>query len=185
MDGRIARLTLEWIFWCALVLVLWSQTDAFSESIAEYAFGAAGWPRAILIGLLLGATGQWALGILGHRLGRGGAASQSTQGEGGLGGKAERSVGRLQQIAIFAFPMLYLWLMHRIGFFVATPLFILGYLMVLEVRNWRHLAGVTVAVYGTVLLVFVRFFYVALPVGAWQAFYDINNWIITMVRLGV
>ena len=185
MDGRIARLTLEWIFWCALVFVLWSQTGAFSEDIAEYAFGATGWPRAVLVGLLLGATGQWALGVLEHRAGRGGAARRATQREGGAGGGAQRTVGRVQQVAIFAFPMLYLWLMHRVGFFVATPLFVMGYLMVLEVRDWRRLAGVTAAVYGIILLVFVRFFYVALPVGAWPAFYDINNWIITIVRWGV
>lgn len=75
--------------------------------------------------------------------------------------------------------------MHRIGFFVATPLFIAAYLFVLEVRRIRPLVFVTLAVYGFVLLLFVRFFYVALPVGAWPSFYEINNQIITLVRIGV
>ena len=90
-----------------------------------------------------------------------------------------------QKIAIFGLPLCYLWAMHRIGFFVATPLFILLYLYVLEVRNWRHLLGVIFIVLALIFFVFVRLFYVAVPVGAWEAFYSINNEIITYIRIGL
>ena len=92
---------------------------------------------------------------------------------------------RGQQIAIFGMPLLYLWAMHRIGFFVASPLFIAAYLYVLEVRNWRHILGVTVIILALLFYVFVRLFYVAVPVGAWESFYAINNEIITYIRLGL
>ena len=49
-------------------------------------------------------------------------------------------------------------------------------------RKTRLLIGVTATVYGLVLLVFVRLFYVALPVGNWPVFYDVNNWIVVAVR---
>ena len=52
----------------------------------------------------------------------------------------------------------------------------------MEVRKVRLLFGVTATVYGLVLLIFVRLFYVALPVGNWPVFYDINNWIVVAVR---
>ena len=75
--------------------------------------------------------------------------------------------------------------MHRVGFFVASPLFIMAYLWVLEVRNWRHILGVTAIILALLFFVFVRLFYVAVPVGAWESFYAINNEIITYIRLGL
>jgi hypothetical protein len=44
---------------------------------------------------------------------------------------------------------------------------------------------VTTVVYSMVLLIFTRFFFVALPVGGIEWFYDINNAIISIVRTGV
>ena len=167
------NLILEWLFWCVLVAVLWAQTGSFSETITEYKFGADGWPKVVLLGLLIGATGQLVLGYVGLN-----PASETEE------ATAKKNISRKQQIAIFIVPLLYLWLMHRIGFFVATPIFIATYLLVLEVKNWRYIVGVTAFIYVFILLLFVRFFYVALPVGAWQFFYDISNTIITIVRIG-
>jgi hypothetical protein len=31
-------------------------------------------------------------------------------------------------------------------------------------------------------LIFAKLFYVALPVGNWPGFYDINNWLLTAIR---
>ena len=176
MSRATRYLTLEWLFWCVLIGIFWMQTDAFSENIAEYQFGASGWPKMVLIGLLIGATGQFGLGLLGLK---------SSGGEANASREPARQISRPQQIAIFVLPLLYLWFMHRIGFFVATPIFILVYLRVLEVKRLTHLLAVTAFIYVFVLALFVRFFYVALPVGAWPTFYDINNQIITIVRLGI
>ena len=173
---REQKLIGEWLFWCVLVTLFWLQTDSFSEPIAEFQFGADGWPKMVLVGIFIGATGQMALGLYE-------AINTRTQSE-----KAEaskRQISRWQQLSIFVLPLLYLWFMHRIGFFVVTPFFIAAYLFVLEVRRMRPLLLVTAGVYGFVLLLFVRFFYVALPVGAWPFFYEINNQIITLVRLGL
>ena len=173
---REQKLIGEWLFWCVLVTLFWMQTDSFAEPIAEFRFGADGWPKMVLLGILIGATGQMTLGLYEARRTNLPPTSDET---------GTRQISRWQQISIFVLPLLYLWLMHRIGFFVVTPLFIAAYLFVLEVRRIRPLVFVTLAVYGVVLFLFVRFFYVALPVGAWPSFYEINNQIITLVRIGV
>ena len=94
-------------------------------------------------------------------------------------------MSRYQVVAIFCLPLVYVFLMRRLGFFLATPLFIFAYLWTLEVRRWQVLVAVTLIVFAVVLLVFVRFFYVALPVGSWEWAYAINNAIVALVRLGL
>ena len=171
----------EWLFWALLAAILWAQTGAFSEEIAEYKFGADGWPKMVILGIIVGATGQAILKWLDPNKGQSNEDDAQI-----LSGTKEISWQKIgQKIAIFGLPLCYLWAMHRIGFFVATPLFILLYLYVLEVRNWRHLLGVTFIVLALIFFVYVRLFYVAVPVGAWEAFYSINNEIITYIRIGL
>lgn len=171
----------EWLFWAILALILWLQTGAFSEEIAEYKFGADGWPKMVILGLIIGATGQaivkWLAPIDGEK--EADAPSMSAV----IAGQSWQKL--LQKLAIFGLPLCYLWAMHRIGFFIASPLFIALFLYVLEVRNWRHILGVTAIILAVIFFVFVRLFYVAVPVGAWESFYAINNEIITYIRLGL
>lgn len=169
----------EWLFWSVLALILWMQTGAFSEEIAEYKFGADGWPKMVIIGIVVGATGQAIIKLMDR------SASDQDDDENDAKPAVMTWQKRVQQLAIFGMPLLYLWAMHRIGFFVASPLFIMAYLWVLEVRNWRHILGVTAIILALLFFVFVRLFYVAVPVGAWESFYAINNEIITYIRLGL
>ena len=181
MMSRQVVIVSEWLFWALLAGILWAQTGAFSEEIAEYEFGADGWPKMVILGIFIGATGQAILKWLDPNKGQ-------SDGESGhmVSGAKEVSWQKMgQKVAIFGLPLCYLWAMHRIGFFVASPLFIALYLYVLEVRNWRHLLGVTLIVLALIFFVFVRLFYVAVPVGAWEAFYSINNEIITYIRIGL
>lgn len=184
----------EWLFWAVLALILWLQTGAFSEEIAEYKFGADGWPKMVILGIIVGATGQAAFKWFAVSVVNEGDEARQDASEAPVAGlsppvllpknsAAWRKLG--QKLAIFGLPLVYLWAMHRIGFFVASPLFIALYLYVLEVRNWRHIAGVTAIILALVFYVFVRLFYVAVPVGAWEIFYSVNNEIITYIRLGL
>lgn len=176
--SRQVMIILEWLFWFVLALILWMQTGAFSEEIAEYRFDADGWPKMVIIGIIIGASGQAILKWLDPN-----AEQEVAVKTAPVGSVSWRKRG--QQVAIFGLPLLYLWVMHRIGFFIASPIFIATYLYILEVRNWRHILGVTTIIIVLLFYVFVRLFYVALPVGAWEIFYAINNEIITYIRLGL
>ena len=190
--SRQVKIFVEWLFWSVLALILWMQTGAFSEEIAEYKFGADGWPKMVIGGIVIGATGQALLKLLDSGQSQDQRVDDAPSAEGQVPIShqpiSQLSVSwrkRGQQIAIFGMPLLYLWAMHRIGFFVASPLFIAAYLYVLEVRNWRHILGVTTIILALLFYVFVRLFYVAVPVGAWEVFYSINNEIITYIRFGL
>ena len=167
---------IEWAIWIGLAAFAWAQTGRFDEPIAEYRYGASGWVKGLCIAMALGATGQLALALTG----RGGLVAETAR-------RAERVPARrwAQRIGIFVLPLVYLYAMPTVGFYVATPVFIVLLLLLLEV--WRPLTilAVTGVVYGLVLAIFTRFFYVALPTGSAPPFYDWNNAIIGFARWGM
>lgn len=169
---------IEWAIWVSLTVLLWVQTSSFSEPIAEFKFGADGWPKVILASLAFGATAQLILNVMTTKADQNTDAIQQA-------GSSNISTNRWQQFGIFILPFIYLWFMYRMGFFFITPIFILAYLWILEVRKWTYLLCVSLGVYFFILFVFVRLFYVAMPVGTWPIFYDFSNWIITIIRIGV
>lgn len=174
----------EWAFWILLALIAYSQTANFADDIADYAFGASGWPRTLCFAIMLGATGQLAYQAL--TMMRSSGAASSVTDEPGLGDEKRLNVwSSIQRVGVFVLPLIYLYVMPDIGFYVATPFFILGILLLLEVRSPLALTVVTSIVYGLLLLIFTRLFYVALPVGNVQSFYDLNNAIIEIVRTGL
>lgn len=173
-------LVLEWVVWFALAAAGYWLTFEFDEPLDVYEFGASGWPRFILVCIVVGATVQLALGLARRWREAGGPTVDGEPEE-----PAEEEAGRAVSptlIGIFVLPLAYLLLLPRTGFFLTTPFFIAAFLWVLQVRRLRLLIGVTATVYGLVLLIFVRLFYVALPVGNWPGFYDVNNWIVVAVR---
>jgi len=174
---------LEWGGWIALAAAGYWFTFDFDEPLDVYRFGASGWPRFLLVCIVIGATLQAIFGLLQLRR-EARVAAVDRKGAGladGISG-AERLRFSPMLLGIFTLPLAYLVLMPRVGFFITTPVFVLAFLLVLQVRRLRLLIGVTAIAYGLVLLIFVRLFYVALPVGNWPIFYDVNNWIVVTVR---
>lgn len=168
------RPLLEWAGWSLIALAAWGQTGSFDAPFDEYAFGAAGWPRAVCLAILAGATAQL---LLAWRAGNGGGAPAAA---------GETDKPRLAlRLGILVLPLAYLYLMPVLGFFLTTPVFILFLLLLLQVRTPAALAGVTCVVYGLVLLTFTRLFYVALPVGRIDPFYSLNTLIVGLVRTGL
>lgn len=177
-------LVLEWAVWFALAAAGYWLTFEFDEPLDVYEFGASGWPRFILVCIVVGATVQLFLGLQRGRREAAGPADDeapSAPADSEAEARSRRPVSPTL-IGIFVLPLIYLLLLPRTGFFLTTPFFIAAFLWVLQVRRLRLLIGVTATVYGLVLLIFVRLFYVALPVGNWPGFYDVNNWIVVAVR---
>ena len=183
---RSYRPLAEWLIWTILVAVVYNQTSSFDRTIQEYAFGATGWPTAICFGIILGATGQLGFRLLANwRSTAGGDEAGKPTKDGSLPAVPKLTRANAQVAGFFLLPLVYLYFAQLIGFYVATPFFILGLLALMEVRSARALLLVTLVVYGIALTLFTRFFYVALPVGRLELFYDINNAIIVLARTGV
>ncbi len=172
----------EWLMWMILVMIALSQVDNFSQEMATYRFDADGWPITIMLALGTGATLQFLFQIIKIR-----TAGVRTVDQTVTEVKNKEAPSQKTKIingAIFLLPFVYLFLAPRMGIYVITPFFIVSLLLLLNVRSIKALLGVTVITYMLLLLVFTRFFYVALPVGRWDYFYDLNNWIIVATRIG-
>ena len=175
----------EWLMWMLLVLIALSQVDNFSQEIAAYKFDADGWPITITLALGLGSTLQFFFQF--WRL-RTGMEVVDSKDEDDTGAKAESNTSRetrLTNIAIFLLPFVYLYFAPRMGIYFITPIFIISLMLLLKVRSINALLGITAVTYLLLLVVFTRFFYVALPVGRWDFFYEFNNWIIVVARIGM
>ena len=173
----------EWLMWMVLVLVALSQVDNFSQEIAAYRFDADGWPITITLALGAGATLQFIFQIL--RI-KSGGADPNVQPSAEKKTEAKTSQAtKLTNIAIFLLPFVYLLLVPRMGVYFLTPFFIVSLMLLLKVRSIKALLGITAISYLLLLVVFTRLFYVALPVGRWDFFYDFNNWIIVVARIGM
>ncbi|MCE2522394.1 MAG: tripartite tricarboxylate transporter TctB family protein [Rhodobacteraceae bacterium] len=173
---------LEWLAWTAIAGVAFLQIGNFRREIADYAFGADGWPLAICSAIFIGATLQLVVMLLRNR-----AGMQSQLESAGNSRETDSTPGwpSLQLVAIFMLPFIYLFLMPRLGFFAMTPFFIVALLLLMQVRSFATIALVTLFAYGIALLIFTRLFYVALPVGRIEPFYGINNAIVSLVRAGM
>ncbi|MEM9442992.1 MAG: tripartite tricarboxylate transporter TctB family protein, partial [Pseudomonadota bacterium] len=82
----------------------------------------------------------------------------------------------------FVIPLIYAWLLPRTGFYLTTPVFLIVFLLYVGERRWYVVVLTTAIITALVFLIFAKLFYVALPVGNWPGFYDVNNWLLVTIR---
>jgi hypothetical protein len=85
-------------------------------------------------------------------------------------------------LGLFLIPLVYAWLLPRTGFYLTTPFFLIALLLYAGERRLGVIAATTAIIVFCIYLVFAKLFYVALPVGNWPVFYDINNWLLIAIR---
>lgn len=159
---------IELVFWLALALVAFGLSYQFADEPGTYKWGAASWPRAVII--LMAVT------AIIHATIRYREAGHAATDEDHTGGSFLGSIG------LFLIPLVYVWLLPRTGFYLTTPFFLVALLLYGGERRWRVILLTTVIIASLINLVFAKLFYVALPVGNWPGFYDINNWLLTAIR---
>ena len=165
---RLAPL-LELGFWLALALIAFGLSFQFSGEVGTYQWGAASWPRAVILLMVIATlVNTW-------RARRARPAADTCE-ETDEGGSA------LAYLGLFLIPLVYAWLLPRTGFYVTTPFFLAAYLLYVGERRWPVILATVVVIFLVINLIFTKLFYVALPVGNWPVFYDVNNWILTVIR---
>lgn len=181
MSGRPNRgpAGLEAGVWLTLAAIAYGLTYQFDEPLEVYRFGAASWPRVLIL-LVAGV----ALCQMASRLGWFGrthapppelSARLADRGHTGI-------ETHLKRVAAFALPLVYLFLLPRAGYYAVTPFFLSGYMYILGERRLRHLVGSALLIYALVLLVFTKLFFVPLPVGVWPGFYEFSNWFLSRIQ---
>ncbi len=160
---------LELGFWLALALVAFGLSFQFSGEVGTYQWGAASWPRAVILLMIIAAlVNTW-------RTWQARPAAVTFEETDG-GGSA------LAYLGLFLIPLVYAWLLPRTGFYVTTPLFLIAYLLYVGERRVGVILATTAIISVVINLIFTKLFYVALPVGNWPGFYDVNNWLLKVIR---
>ncbi|MEK9853655.1 MAG: tripartite tricarboxylate transporter TctB family protein [Rhodobiaceae bacterium] len=164
--------------WSLIVAIFFGYTFEFNQPIEIYKFGATGWPRVIILLLLL-----VTLGNLFHQF-RNGSAIQ--KGRVGIAETDEAPTdysnpATLAKImAILFTPFLFAWLLKPVGMYSGAPFFIAAVIWLFGERRWQWILGITLLIYAILLGLFVVTLNAPLPQGNVSPFYDVSGFILKM-----
>ncbi len=173
---------IEGIFWVAFSFVAYLLTYQFDEKLDQYRYGATGWPRVLIVALAAFAIVQTTLSILKYRGKRGTGQIETQSSDGSSGGPATGIQVGLKRLGIFVVPLAYLFLMPRIGYYIITPIFLAGYMVLLGERRLFHLIGTTLMIFALTMVVFTKLLFVPLPIGNWPGFYEMNSLFLSLIK---
>mgnify|MGYP001201556064 FL=1 len=176
--GKISKPTIiEAFFWIVIAGIFFTYTFTFNQPIEIYKFGAAGWPRVILLLILLVAFGN-----LYYSLRHGSKAQQDRVGMGDDTDEvAYDSFGAyLKTGFILIIPFLYALSLKPIGFYCATPVFIVLVMFAWGERRWKFILGSTLFIYILLLVLFMLVLNAPLPQGNISPFYDVSAFLLKM-----
>jgi len=170
--GKLTKLHfVESAIWAGLVIIFYLFSFEFDKDIEIYKFGATGWPRAVLLMLVLVMIGN-----LWHQAQHGSAAQVGRVGvtDDDIDG-VDKTVGSIINIIAFLLlPLAYAWSLKPVGFYSATPFFIAAVIMLLGERRLQRVLGITAIIYGLLIGLFVLILNAPLPQGTVSPFYDFS-----------
>jgi len=167
----------EVAIWLIFAVGAFALTYKFDQEIEIYKFGANGWPRVVIILIVLAALGQLFHDIK-ARLARGASDEKKASAASTRGG-AEYA---LRMGAILVTPFVFAFLLDAVGFYVLAPIFIAVLLYIGGERRWGRIIGISLFIYALAILFFAKLLFVGLPTGNVHPFYDISNWLLIMIR---
>jgi hypothetical protein len=173
---------MEGIFWVAFSFVAYLLTYQFDEKLDQYRYGAAGWPRVLIISMAIFATVQATSKIIKYRRRSRSGWIEAQASNGSSRRPATGILISLKRIGTFVVPLIYLLLMPRIGFYIITPVFVAGYMILLGERRLAYLIGTTLMIFALTMIIFTKLLFVPLPVGNWPGFYEINSLFLSLVK---
>ena len=168
---------LEPLAWLALAVVGLTMSSEFDAPNKIFQLGPAFWPQAVLVGMII-AAGSLGISIY---VSAGVPVEESAEAEKheNFGGNAVEFSPKL--VAIFLLPLIYVFAMQKLGFYLVTPFFMLAFLYTLGVRRWKTLILVTVGLWAILVLLFVKLIFTPLPQGAGY-FYTLNGQLMGLIQ---
>ncbi len=163
---------IEGIVWLVFVLLAAAYTFDFDDPLPVYEWGPAHWPRVVLFGMF--AACLWLLFVESRK------KEESEEDTPTSKIKIDLST-RVHMVLIFGLPVLYSFLIHRMGFLLITPFFLGLYMWVVGVKKIRTLIIMTVGIYAAILIIFVKLIFTYLPPGA-GFFNTINGYILRVLQ---
>jgi|TARA_B110000967_G_C18895237_1_gene570151 hypothetical protein len=167
---------LGFFLWVGLSIFALILTLGFEGEIANYRYGPGGWPRGVFISIIIIATLKLFFDIRQTK-----KVGSTTIDQEYSGLNLFKHFGGLP-ITTIAVPVVYTLLIMPFGFFVTTPFFLAGVMLMMGERRWKHILAITMLIFGLIIIVFIKFLYVPLPMGTVQLSYDISNFFLVNIR---
>lgn len=176
--GKLTRShMIETGIWLTICIIFFAFSFEFNQPIEIYKFGATGWPRVVLVLLLLATIGNF------YYLQTYGSAVQ--KGRVGIADEDEaemdyNDVGALAKvIGVLGAPFAFAMLLKPVGFYFATPFFIAIIIILFGERRVKWVLGITALIYALLLSLFMVVLNAPLPQGNMSPFYDYSALILT------
>ena len=172
---------IETVVWSLIAIIFYGYTFEFSQPIEIYKFGATGWPRVIILLLLLVTAGN-----LYHHFKYGSAIQKGRVGiaetdESPTDYSNPATLAKI--IAILFTPFLFAYLLKPVGMYSAAPFFIAAVIWLFGERRWKWIISITILIYAILLGLFVVTLNAPLPQGNVSPFYDFSGFILKMNTL--
>ena len=168
------------LIWLALGSVAYGLTYRFDNHLENYRYGAASWPRVIILAMVVFALIQAILDLVELRRHRPSGAVV-TDGAADTTPAISGVTIHLKRLATFGVPLLFLFMIPRMGYYVSAPFFIVVFMLLLGEKRLKHLIGTSLLIYGVTLFIFTKLLFVPLPEGTWPGFYEVSSWIIVLL----
>jgi len=170
----------EIVFWTGLAAAAYVLSFQFDRDVQMYRFGAAAWPRAVILLILAAAVGQ----LIADLRTRKAAAAAGALADGYFRRMADQHGAAffVRMGITLALPLVYAALLQNTGYYFTTPFFLAAYLYITGERRVKWLIVVPLAIYVVLTFIFTRLLYVGLPIGYWPGFYDFGNWVVVLIR---
>jgi hypothetical protein len=164
-------------FWILFGVAGIVGTLEFMEPLPNFQFGAAFWPQVVLISIISIGVFQiivtYVFDVSDHDSEEPDADKSDHKSAELLTDKVTLTLNS-RMIAIFLSPLVYVFAMHKFGFFLVTPVFLPIYMYIMGVRRIRSLIAVSTSVYAAIIFLFVYLVFTPLPQGA-GFFHSLNG----------
>lgn len=168
---------LEALIWTAIAVVFFVFSFEFNQGIEIYKFGATGWPRAVILMLVLVVIGN-----IFHQRTHGSSAQDGRVGvtDDDLD-HVEKSASSILNICAFVLlPLLYAWSLKPVGFYAATPVFAAFVIILLGERRIKWIIGISALIYAILIGLFMIVLNAPLPQGTVSPFYDFSAFLLRL-----
>ena len=165
---------IEGVLWLFFVILAAIYTFDFDDPLPVYEWGPAHWPRVVLFGMFVASC--WLI-FVEYRTGR---RSKGRQSKDSKALEMPMSI-RVRMVFIFTLPVVYAFLIHKMGFLLVTPFFLFGYMWLMGVHRLRTLIIMTLGIYSAIVIIFVKLIFTYLPPGA-GIFNTINGMILGLLQ---
>jgi hypothetical protein len=176
--GKLSKYNvIEAFIWTSIALVFYVFSFEFNQGIEIYKFGATGWPRAVVLMLVLVVIGN-----IFHQRNHGSGAQDGRVGvtDDDLSGVHKSFSSILNIVAFVLLPLIYAWSLKPVGFYAATPIFAAAVIVLLGERRMKWIIGITTLIYAILIGLFMVVLNAPLPQGTVSPFYDFSALMLRM-----